>query len=137
MPRNDQDPSESELDHLLVKYVYVWLWSILLATTTTVAFSFISYRSDRWGLLGAGLILLVLIGGACIAASLLLLSRFLRGFLLPIFFGGLESEPKQRQGAARLLGQSFRFLIYAVIFRFLMSAAQLMLDLGGHFESFK
>jgi hypothetical protein len=75
----------SEWDRLLIKYVYVWLWSVLLGTTTTVAFSFISYRSERWGVLGIGLVALQLIGGSCVAVALLALARFLQGFMLPIF----------------------------------------------------
>ncbi len=124
----------SEWDRLLIKYVYVWLWSVLLGTTTTVAFSFISYRSERWGLLGVGLVALQLVGGVCVAVSLLTLARFLQGFILPIFFGGDEGNLNQQISAARLLGRSFMFLIFAVIFRFLMSATELVLSLGGGFR---
>jgi hypothetical protein len=124
----------SEWDRLLIKYVYVWLWSVLLGTTTTVAFSFISYRSERWGILGIGLVALQLIGGMCVAVALFALARFLQGFMLPIFFGGEESDRSQQKSAARLLGRSFRYLIFAVIFRFLMSATELVLSLGGGFR---
>jgi hypothetical protein len=68
----------------------------------------------------------------CCAYSLLALGRFLQGFLLPIFFGGIDGDYDQQKSAARLLGRSFRFLIFAVVFRFLMSATELMLNLGGN-----
>jgi len=38
-------------DRLLDRYVAVWLWSVLFGTTVGLAYSYMNYRGDRWGIL--------------------------------------------------------------------------------------
>jgi hypothetical protein len=128
-------PNDDDLkgyNRIFGKYVYVWMWSLLLGTATSIGFSFISYRTERWGPLGLSLVLLQILGGICVLLCLSKLLRFFGGFLLPIFFGDVEITPEERVRAGRLLGMSFRYIIYAVGFRFLLSAIEVALTLSSH-----
>jgi len=129
MPNDD---GLKEYNRIFGKYVYVWLWSLLLGTATSIGFSFISYRTERWGLLGISLVFLQLLGGVFILLCLATLLKFFAGFLLPIFFGDAEVTLDEQVRAGRLLGLSFRYTIYAVAFRFILSAIEVTLTLASH-----
>jgi hypothetical protein len=121
------------LDLLLRKYVYVWLWSVLLGAVTTVGFTFVSSSAGRWGSMGVGLIFFTFLGAASVVASLVALSRFFSGYLLPIFFGSAEVKTEESLRAALLLRRSFRYLIVAVFIKFTMSAVEQLLSANSRY----
>jgi hypothetical protein len=123
-----QNLPASEWDSLLRKYTYVWIWSVLLGSVTTVAFTFISYGGGRWGPLGSGLILFTMFGAASVVISLSALGKFFSGYLLPVFFGAAEVKTDESLRAALLLKRSFRYLIFSIIIRFIMSAVEQLLS---------
>src|SRR5258708_29404644 len=115
-------------DSALTKYVHVWLWSILVGATTSLAFSFLSYRGGKWGVLGLGLVAILSFGALAVLGSLLPLGRFLFGYLLPVFFASAEVGARDRERAGLRLYQSFRYIILAILARLLMAAVELALS---------
>lgn len=121
---NEESPG---WDRALTKYIYVWLWSILLGANTSVGFTFLEYRSGHWGVLGLGIVLVMAVGAISIIGSLVALFRFLFGYLLPVFFANVEAEELHRERAGRRLAESFKFLIWAVVARLLVTGIDLTL----------
>jgi hypothetical protein len=116
-------------DIAFTKYVHVWIWSILLGATTSTGYLFLSYRPiGKWGALGAALIAILAFGALSVLAALYLLARFLLGYLLPLFFADADVSNTDKMQAGLRLSQSLRFLILAILARFIMTAAELLLS---------
>jgi hypothetical protein len=118
----------SSWDALLRKYAYVWIWSVLVGSVTSVGFSFFGFSGGRWGAMGTGLIAFTFFGAASVLVSLAALSKFFSGYLLPIFFGDTEVTTEESLRAALLLRRSFRYLVFAVLIKFAMSAVEQLLS---------
>jgi len=125
---------ETQWDQMLAKYVHVWLWSILVGATTGIGLSGLSLSYPaKWGILGIGLIAASGLAIACVLASLYALSRFLIGYLLPVFFASAPVSREDMLKAGRRLAQSLQFLIFAIIIRFIIYAAEMLLVSVGRF----
>jgi hypothetical protein len=115
-------------DRLLIKYIAVWLWSILFGTSTGVLYSFLGFRYDRWG--GLGLVLLIPSLLSLVAALLSWFSLYnaLRKYLLPKFFSqpDIEVDVDPRVFAI-YIRQSFYFFVMAAFFRAVAAIIELLL----------
>ena len=120
------------VDLLFRKYAYIWVWSIIFGANTGLAFSFLSIQIDRdWGPLGVGLVtLLGLSGWAWFTANLFLLLSFSRS-ILPIIVK-VDSKPLSRiwYSDSKILKNALRFMLTAMMARFLMVLFELALSVG-------
>ncbi|PYV97091.1 MAG: hypothetical protein DMG89_15665 [Acidobacteria bacterium] len=114
-------------DHLLSKYIHVWLWSILFSATTGVGYMLVAYRGERWGSLSIGILIIVAFGAVSVLLSLYSLGRFLVGYLLPAFFTEATIDEADKKRAGTRLAKSFRFLILAILARLVIGAAESVL----------
>ena len=115
---------------LLNKYVSVWLWSILFGTTTGVLYSFLSFRFDRWGYLGALLALPATLALVLALASWLQLYRGLTQFLIPRYVLGLPVEGHEKI-FAYCLRRAFLYFVSAASLRAIASILEILLAATG------
>ena len=126
----------NEWDRMLTKYVYVWLWSILVGTAASLAYSFLwyemcgmyrLYQAGRcsWIVLGP----ILGLGTLALLASLYLLASFFTGFLLPLFFAPGEIDTGRLHQARVRLAWSVQLILAAVFLRLLVSGVGYVLSL--------
>ena len=126
---NQQDESP-RWEMLLNKYVSVWLWSILFGTTTGLLYSFLSFRYDKWGDLGAVLIIPA-VGSLVLAiGAWLQLYRALTQFLIPRYVLNAPSDGSEKI-FAYCLRRTFIYFVSAAALRAVASIMEIMLAATG------
>jgi len=125
--QNRDTQSEAKWDALLGKYVSVWIWSILIGVTISVAISFVGVRSGAVrGLFGAALAIPIILGVAAAYGGLIHLLDYLRGHIIPTF---LVHDPERTdEQAAVHLYLALRYLVYAITLRLLTAAIEVALN---------
>lgn len=117
---------------LLRKYVSVWIWSILMGVTISVAISFVSVRSSAVrGLVGIALAFPILAGVAAAYGGLMQLLQYLRRHIIPTFLhSGSEREEhaNNSEQTAHHLYLALRFLIYAITLRLVTAALEVAIN---------
>jgi hypothetical protein len=124
-------------DRLLNKYVAVWLWSIIFGATTGVIYSFLNFRTDRWGWFGLLMLIPIILAFLAYLLSSHRLYKALKCYLLPKFF--LPSFIDNEENSILFIDyikQSFYFFIVAVSFRLLISILEIIFGALGSFGSF-
>ena len=115
---------------LLNKYVSVWLWSILFGTTTGVLYSFLSFRYERWGDLGAVLVIPALGSLLLAVGAWLQLYRALTRFLIPRYVLNARSDGSE-EVFAYCLRRAFLYFVSAAALRAVASILEILLAAAG------
>jgi hypothetical protein len=128
------EPTQSNNDAppwngLLSKYVVVWLWSVILGSSTGITFVFANrgFFGD-WGKGSAGLLsaILLLTGSLLVFTSIYFSIKFFITVLIPAFFGNGEIGGYK---SARPLILAARFLLLAFAVALITTATQIALSL--------
>lgn len=124
----DHRVSPPVLDHLLSKYVGVWLWSILFGTTTGLMFSFLPFDTDRWNqLIGTAIGIPIALSLVMLFLSWFQLYAALRHCLIPQFFFSAAFEQRESARLGYCLQSAFLYFIVAAILRALASMLEMLL----------
>jgi hypothetical protein len=140
----DSNPTASivstDIEHLLSKYVHVWLWSILFGATTALTYSFMGLGMLRTlSGLNAVFVALALFGVLAALGAWLSLYDYLDGFLIPAFLpaatssdattapsdGGAREVSYANLTARRKLRWIFGFLMMGSVARLVITMSEL------------
>jgi hypothetical protein len=124
-------------DVLLAKYIRVWIWSLLFGAASALGYSYVGFQLDKpWGSLAVLPLALLLIGVASSLGAWWSLLRYLRGTILPEFFGLSDrdesDDPREREWrnyrAGRVITRAYVYLLIAGLTRLLISASELLFE---------
>jgi hypothetical protein len=117
---------------LLRKYVSVWIWSILMGVTISVAISFVGVRSSAVrGLVGVALAFPILAGVIAAYGGLMHLLQYLRHHIIPTFLGDSSEREEYIENSERTafhLYLALKFLIYAILLRLITAALEVAIN---------
>jgi len=128
--QSTQADKSPQWEMLLNKYVSVWLWSILFGTTTGVLYSFLSFRYERWGDLGAVLVIPALGSLLLAVGAWLQLYRALTRFLIPRYVLNARSDGSE-EVFAYCLRRAFLYFVSAAALRAVASILEILLAAAG------
>jgi hypothetical protein len=114
---DEGDITGATLDHLLSKYVSVWLWSIVFGSISALAFSLTSYHGSSSFYALAALVPLA-IGMLAVSFAFLNLYRGLVRYLLPRFLLNQEGDSEY---FAYSLQRAVAFLIVSLVVRLFLA----------------
>lgn len=107
-------------DRLLGKYVSVWIWSIILASSAGVTYTLPRPQEFfDYGTLGLALLTIYMMVGVTVLITLMLALRFFRCFILPQVLLSEESLDKARPAGVEMqvLYKAAYFLVMATFLR--------------------
>jgi hypothetical protein len=126
------DPAD-RWDALLSKYVRVWLWSVLLGTTSALSYSYVNVHFDRpWGSLASLPLLLMVLGTTAAFASWFNLLAYLRMEIIPTFFtppGDRRKDWETTSRASRQLVMAYQFFLISALTRLSLVVSDLLFEL--------
>jgi hypothetical protein len=121
----------AQVDEIASKYFAVWVWSIVIGISTTTAYSLNNFYPRSRGSFLIFLLepLLILSAIFCILSWYRIIV-ILERCIIPAFFGRAElvGTEKDRHLLARDLSLAVRFSFISLIFRLLLSVADLALN---------
>lgn len=113
-------------DQIARKYFFIWIWSIVVGITTTIAISLVNYFPRS-----RGLELVALVGPLYLASSMSILAalfgvlRYLTSFIIPVL---ADRRPDNEfLSAQRYLIRAVQFSMLAMAFRLMLAIADLAL----------
>lgn len=120
------EPSVDKLDRLLGKYVSVWIWSIILASSAGVTYTLPRPQEFfDYGTFGLALLAIYLMVGVTALMALMSALRFFKGFILPTVLLGDDHRERERPEYAEMnvLYKAAYFLVMATFLRVMLGIA--------------
>ena len=116
--QKETDLEKFRLDHLLSKYISVWLWSILFGGTTGLTYTLINYESqEKWGVLAIALTFFTIVGISFLLISWHYLYLYLSKVIIPQFISHNFKDNKEfHEMSGRILRKAYLSMIQAGVF---------------------